>query len=386
MESLELAIDLDRPEPRYRPGESLSGSVRIHADSRSFGRALVVAFWWETTGGGDVDRGTERTIQLAPADGPIGGATLPFAFDVPAGPLSYYGRNFAITWIVEARLSAPESVGERVRTLVVVEPDPTDRAPAVGAEQLDEVTSLGARNRSAPPGAPLPRTVVERLLSELDHTRERNDTRSFGCCSVILLWGLFIGALTMPAPGPDTAIERAIAYGSAVLGVVLVVVTAWAILRSLRTRNRLGLHVGLATRLVRAGEPLVCTVRISPDASAEIASVEATLVATEWVRASSAGGPEAVTVELYRASTMISGPQSVAAGAREAFEGRLDIPADAPASFSSAHHRVSWEAQVCVVTPGSLPLVERLRFVVHPGGPAPLAPPAFPVHPTYRVF
>ena len=61
----EVLLELDVAEGRFRPGDAIAGRVRVGPATTSFGRPLVVAVWWETTGAGDVDQGAERVIELA---------------------------------------------------------------------------------------------------------------------------------------------------------------------------------------------------------------------------------------------------------------------------------------------------------------------------------
>jgi hypothetical protein len=49
----EVLIEIDGAERRARPGDTITGRVRVGPTTRSFGRPLVVALWWQTTGEGE---------------------------------------------------------------------------------------------------------------------------------------------------------------------------------------------------------------------------------------------------------------------------------------------------------------------------------------------
>jgi hypothetical protein len=371
----ELELEIDGTDRLFSPGAPIAGLVRVSPDSLSFGRPLVVALWWQSTGAGDVDRGDERVLTLAPANAPIAGRAYPFAFPAPAGPLSYRGPTFSIEWRIEARLGRPASSRESPYQGVVIHEDPDAPVRGIAAEQLP---SLGAPEWSGEQDAVLSRDQVVRLLEQKDRLDDRAAPARVGCaclagfwlCSFVVLPLDFVAALF---GGGEGTLRRIFdIYSWAWVGLFVAGLVGLLVFRGIE--RRLGLSIGFRDRVVRPGDDLVCVVGLRPLRAVAMARIEMTVIGEATASGSDGGG--APPAELCRAVVVVPVSRTYEAHLRQQVLIRATIPRDAAASFESRWHGVQWRAVVSVVPDRGMTVVREYAFIVHPtrwwsdGGPA----------------
>jgi hypothetical protein len=106
MSAGEIQIQLDSPEARYLPGETLSGVYRIPPALPEDLHTVEVSAYWFTEGKGDEDLGShffekrsrdDAAAVLAPD---VEGV---FSLALPACPLSYDGVLIKVRWCVRVR-------------------------------------------------------------------------------------------------------------------------------------------------------------------------------------------------------------------------------------------------------------------------------------------
>jgi hypothetical protein len=84
---------------RFRPGETLQGSVRITPDSDLQARHVYVRLLWHTEGRGDRDQGIAAEQDLHQGTLRKGTPTYyTFHFNIPDQPWSYAGHYVNIIW------------------------------------------------------------------------------------------------------------------------------------------------------------------------------------------------------------------------------------------------------------------------------------------------
>lgn len=366
----ELLIELDVTGRGVRPDDAITGRVRVGPATRSVGRPLVVALWWETTGQGDVDRGAEQVIDLAPPDAAIAGCTFPFSCPAPPGPLSYEGRTFAVEWRIEARLGgAGGGSGVSSRQVIVLEVDPDTPVRSIAVAQLHW---LAGRTTVSGDAGVLSRELVSRLLEEEDELDRRAEPARIGC-AIFFLLGLVLFPLYLIADllGAGDLIDRH--AGSIYLGVgcLFVIAALVALARSRRSEQDLGVTLQLADRIVRPGEDLVCTLGVYPVRPFEISSAEIRVTAEEASTTSGTGGDAGDTtrVELFQTTVAASPARTFPADVSEKLIVRVPLPPDAAATFESRHHRVQWRALVTLTPVRGTLIARKLTFAVYPAGP-----------------
>jgi hypothetical protein len=122
-----IAIQLDRAEPFYRPGESLTGSYRIDLADPNELKAIELSVLWHTMGKGDEDLAVHYFQRATPDDEePLElSRPQPFASELPNSPLSYDGLIVKICWQLRVRLflkRGREAVAEQPFTLGEIPP------------------------------------------------------------------------------------------------------------------------------------------------------------------------------------------------------------------------------------------------------------------------
>jgi hypothetical protein len=369
----ELLLELDGRDRVFQPCDPITGRIRVGNATRSVGRSLVVAMWWQTTGGGSVEQGDEQVIELAAADAAIEGRTFPFSFPSALGPLSYNGKTFSIEWRVEARLGSVDRGGGPTWQGIVIEADRQTPVRGIGAAQLFWLTG---RNL-APHGdvtAVLSRERVSRLLEDKEAFDHRAHPAQLGCLTFFFAV-LFLWLLTLPLEmiaewrGAGDLVSR---YGNtAVMAIAALLVIAMLVLLgfSRRIERDLGLTVWLADRIVRPGDDLVCTIRVHAVRRIGIAGAEVRVTAEELSTSSSPGeAGDATRVELFQSTVIASPARTFRADTPEQFIVRIPLPHDAAATFESRYHRVEWLALVSLKLGKRTSIDRRLMFVVYPNG------------------
>jgi hypothetical protein len=114
-----VSVRLDDRRRHYRPGDILSGEIRIETLQPDQIRAVELSVVWCTEGKGEEDVGLHFFKRYSPEEEPLDPrSAIRFAAEpLPASPLSYEGLIVKIRWCVRVRLFLPH--GE---TLVHDEP------------------------------------------------------------------------------------------------------------------------------------------------------------------------------------------------------------------------------------------------------------------------
>lgn len=140
----ELTIELDDQERRYAPGETVRGSVRIDAGGGFTCRRLALRLGWKAEGGDD-DENVEVSSQVLVSGRVAGGRqSFPFAIEVPrSGPPTYRGDSLRVEWRLDATLDAELSMnGAATETIVIAR-----RGRVARAAHLAEFVGLAKDER-----------------------------------------------------------------------------------------------------------------------------------------------------------------------------------------------------------------------------------------------
>jgi hypothetical protein len=370
---VELQLELYGPDRVFRPGDPISGRVRVTTTTASADRPLVVVASWQTTGEGEVDRGDTQVVELAAASETISSTTFPFTFPAPHGPLTYSGKTFSLAWRVEARLGASDRAAVAHGQDIVIEADPDAPVAGIAAAQLLWLAGGNSTTYGDGMGAVSPERV-DRLLVDKQAFDRRAQPTQLGCLSIFVGAGL-LGFLAFPVImiaewlGAGDAGSR---YGvTMVLVLTLLLVVALQALLAVERRieRNLGLTIRITDGIVRPGGDLVCLIGVDPNRQVSIAGAEICVTAEE---ASTSSSPaEASTtkrVELFRSTIVVSPARVFPAGMSEEMTVRVPLPRDAAASFESRYHGVEWQARVSVKLSRRTAIDRTLAFVVYPNG------------------
>jgi len=120
-----LGGDLD-PEtelPRYQPGGTLPGVVRLEDSRKTSCRGVQIVARWRVTGRGTPDEGqsTEKWVHRGRIE-PGASVEIPFEYPLPHAPWSYQGELIEIVWELEAKLDIPRAGDHTVAVPFILAP------------------------------------------------------------------------------------------------------------------------------------------------------------------------------------------------------------------------------------------------------------------------
>lgn len=110
---------------RFRPGETISGSVTIYPDQDINCKHLYIRLFWQTRG-----RGTRYWQKIEEQDVFQGELrqgmprTFDFSFILPLEPWSYEGHYISIDWAVEVQIDVPWKRDLKQVETFLMYPDP----------------------------------------------------------------------------------------------------------------------------------------------------------------------------------------------------------------------------------------------------------------------
>jgi len=129
MSSVEFQIDIRGGEEqgdlvRFRPGETLQGSVRIIPESDLQARHVFVRLMWQTEGRGDRDQAVIAEQDVFQGELKGGASSYhSFHFSLPEQPWSYAGHYIQIVWLVEVSIDLALARDPRGQKTFVLSPD-----------------------------------------------------------------------------------------------------------------------------------------------------------------------------------------------------------------------------------------------------------------------
>jgi hypothetical protein len=127
MNNSAVTVQLDRDNPVYHPGETLSAAFRLPPVEGQEVKAVEVSVLWYTEGKGEEDLGVHHFARFTTQDdGLMGpGHEQRISTRLPRSPLSYDGVIIKIHWCVRVRVfwnGGKEMVGEAFFRLGQVPP------------------------------------------------------------------------------------------------------------------------------------------------------------------------------------------------------------------------------------------------------------------------
>ena len=110
---------------RFRPGETLQGSVRITPGSDLQARHVYIRLLWHTEGRGDRDQAilADQDVFQGSLIGGVA-AYYSFHFSLPHQPWSYAGHYVNIVWEIEASIDVAKARDPRASQPFVLALDP----------------------------------------------------------------------------------------------------------------------------------------------------------------------------------------------------------------------------------------------------------------------
>ena len=105
----DLTIEFDKPERRYRPGERITGQIRVRADAETKCDGLRLDWQWRTHGRGNRAAGPKVGVELHRGTWRPGTHTYRFDFVCPSQP-TYHGTLLNVDWYLDVRADVPWAI------------------------------------------------------------------------------------------------------------------------------------------------------------------------------------------------------------------------------------------------------------------------------------
>lgn len=332
MGTCRLELEVDRADHPFRPGEVITGRIRVYVDAPCRCDALRVALVWETHGRGNRRAGEVSAQPLFTGEWTTTTEVYPFELTVPEWPRAYHGHLVNLDFRVRATADVPWAIDPTATADVLIVPTP--------AERID--VTLPTPEPSGSGGG-------------------------LGCGVALLLGG---GLLT--AIGETEAIEPVLAFGFFGIAIGLLVV-AFTLGPWLAARKLGGVSLWLERvppgrdRDTSDDPALQCFVRVKPGAPVE--QITATFVILERVERGSGSDRQVERHELYAEDYVLE-----PAGAPGLYGVTVPVPraGAVPYSFRAPDNAVLWQLRARVVIASWPDWEQTLDIVATPPGiPAP---------------
>jgi len=310
-----LSVELDRPDGRYRAGETVRGVVTLGGvDERV--RGVDVKLRWSTSGKGNTDQQDVRTLRLPVAA--LGGrARTTFELPLPSGPVSYQGPIIQVAW--QVLVSVDVAWARDPSRELPIEVLPGD--PYAGAD-VYRASAAPLRHALGPDTEPAGSTKARSTGMTVAGT---------------VLFGAFATQF------------GTIGYVLAPLFFLAAGATLWGAARRSGARHVLGEpRFELVPAELRRGESITARVTVQPRRAMAFVDGDAELHGREI--AVHGGGSSATThnQDLHRDEVELEGPSELRAGQLITLSATLQLPRDAAPSFGSPSNHVSWTVTIAV--------------------------------------
>jgi hypothetical protein len=314
MSKCDLSIRLEDPDLVRRPGDVLKGEVTVEVIEACTCRELALTCGWRTHGKGNRAEGVKEKAVLFQGEWPPGmPQRYPFEFKVPRGPATYHGKLLNVDWVLRARADIPWAI------------DPKAEADFLVAAEEEGEYDYGPTYK--PPAE---------LYVAAD--------KGLGC--KLTVFGLFaaIGAAVLLAFWSQGCFP-------VVFGSIFLVAGLGAILGALWrgiAQKKLGVpEVRIGASTARPGDMVPVSVKIRPRAPVRLEGVTAELRGTEVVVSGSGTNRTTHRHVFHQAKeTLDPGGRELPPGEELTIGGVVQVPGQAPPTFSASDNDLRWVVEV----------------------------------------
>lgn len=333
MSSCDLELALDRPDRRYKVGETITGMVGVKVNADCTCNGLTVTLQWRTHGKGN--RATGTAIGGVVYKGPWKAGERhvhPFEFKLPRGPVTYHGHDLNVDWYVTATADLPWALDPRAEVDLVASPDgapePYDLGPKFAESQRLAIDTL-----------PVVRIVTTIVAG------------AFMAVGGSLAFTIAAEAIRAAANG-DAATQLLAAVPFAVIPTAFAGFGAWQIYKiwsNVLAERALG-PVRLEPTAARLlpGQPLNVALAFTPRRDLAIDAIRATFTGTEMVSSGSGTNRSSYTHIVHEQVIDLPVPPNVRANNEVSSGGQFTVPGTAAPSFAATDNELRWAVKVDV--------------------------------------
>lgn len=360
-----MEVIFDRANRLYRIGEEITGRVVITGGSLFTLEDLEIRYGWRTHGKGDRDKGPEYTELLSTDALPFGEGEhreFTFRFAAPPGPVTYHGHHLNVDWYLKAYARGRHFEHIEAEEDFLLQSGPLSGGIVLGTKEI----AFNQIPQPLPQESPWRLDVVEANALDVDQGSGIRILEAAWAVFLVLWFLSMVGALlwAMMFHGP----RAAWIYGFAAIAITALgfVIHDNAYRRKLAVKEAC-----VEPGITYAGSRTDCRLEFQVKRDVYLHKIEARIASEE--RATQGSGTTATTAthELYSVRFGRQFNERLLSGRVISFECPLPIPADAPASFTSAKNAVEWFVDLKLELKGWPGLQKHFPITVLPGGCAP---------------
>jgi hypothetical protein len=300
MSKCDVDIVLDRTGRTFRPGEEVTGTVRVRVNRDVKCKGVLLEHFWQTHGRGNKASGTKATVVLYRGSLQAGeNLALPFSIAAPNGPPTYHGHYLNVDHYLNARVDIPWAI------------DP---------KQKEEYILLPG----AGPWGNLPKSVLGR-----DEALKGLSKAGVPIGIGLLVVGLFIlfpcGIVLIPAG---------------------LIVLFLALRRSMAEKKVGSVKVNLGRLQVSPSGDVPLQIEFTPRQTSKLNRITAKLKGEEKCVSGSGTSKTTHTHKLHERTVVLMPEGNVTAGRTIQLEANVSIPDGGAFTFSASDNEVNWSLEV----------------------------------------
>lgn len=346
-----LVIHLDRKDGVHRPGEPVTGRVEIVCPDVRRCDELVASLDWDVESRGEpyASRGEAHVLSAGLPLEPGKPELVPFEIPTPAGPLTYHGHIFTVTWTLRVSAKLGWASRERAEARILILPW-TEEARALAVKSYRSAPSRAALTYD--PG-PLPEAPLGK----------RDEPKGFEHPLV---------GVALAAASVVLVILQAGAFARVVALLLLVggLSALFAYLRSRTLRERLGPpELDVHPEIVRAGDIVTVAVAFHPQRPEVLSELVFSISAQEVVvrPSSEPDEPRHYRHSLHGERRAVDRGRLRLPPARvTVIQEIFRIPRRAAPSFGAPNNELRWEVSATARTADLVTWKASRRILVHP--------------------
>lgn len=323
MSKCDLAIEFDRSDRTYRPGETVSGKVTVQVNAKCQCNGLKVARLWHTHGRGNRDEGGKvEEVVFSGEWWPGEVHSYPFSFEVPAHPVTYRGNLVNVDHYVAVRADIPWALDPKAEEefLLLASEESVAQASQQGSGAQQAAASFNAMG-----------AACGLIFGGI-----------FFCAGliplIIGLVGLAQGELAAVMAIPFGGVFMLVGGGIAFMGV-----------RKVLAERKLGqVEVEVTPRALNPGDTVEIALRFAPRTRVTLNGITATLKGGEVAVSGSGTNRTTHRHGFHDEAQQILSAMDVYSEEGTTARGTFRIPDDAAPSFWASDNRVEWTIELHV--------------------------------------
>ena len=324
MSKCSLEIIYDKTDRTYFSGDHVRGKVLVNVNRKTKCKGIDCEVLWRTHGRGNRTVKLYSSMVLAEDEVFEAGQTLeyPFQFEIPDTPATYHGSHINIDHYIRVSADIPWALDPEQTEDFIVITDPEKKPPS--QRQMTLTSASKSHNKS--------------ILEGESSAKKIKPVLFLSVALVVVLSSMSADNIMSIVPG--------------VIIVTLAIVVGVSLFRKgLAEKKFKNIEVILPHNIYQRGEAIDFVLSISPKKQMPINKVMATLCGEERCISSSGTNMTTYTHVFHKQELPIQVKGPLKPGCSTSLKGQLQLPEDAPCSFTSRNNWITWSLQLHVDIP-----------------------------------